>query len=38
MDMLVEDTMVGASGTPAASTGTGPNTVWLMSTIVFKLA
>jgi hypothetical protein len=38
MDMLAEDQPVGVSATPAASTGTGPNTVWLMSTIVFKPA
>jgi hypothetical protein len=38
MDMLVQDTLVGASATPAARTGTGANTVWLMSTIVFKPA
>jgi hypothetical protein len=38
MDMLVQDTLVGTSATPAAGTGTGANTVWLASTIVFKPA
>jgi hypothetical protein len=38
MDMLVEDTAVGAGGTPAASATTGASTVWLMATVVFKHA
>jgi hypothetical protein len=36
MDMLVEDTVVGTGGTPAASATTGASTVWLMATVVFK--
>ena len=36
MELVAEDQLVGQGATPNASVGTGPNTVWLMSTIVFK--
>ena len=36
MELLAEDQLVGQGATPNASVGTGPNTVWLMSTVVFK--
>ena len=36
MEFLVEDRPVGSGATPNAGAGTGANTVWLMSTIVFK--
>jgi hypothetical protein len=36
IDLLAEDTMVMMGATPAASAGTGANTVWLMATVVFK--
>ena len=35
MEMLAEDQPVSAGATPAASAGTGANTVWLMATVVF---
>src|SRR5271165_4586631 len=36
MEMLAEDQLLtGAGATPAASVGTGANTVWLMATVVF---
>jgi len=38
MDLLVEDAPVSTGGTPMASVTTGPSTVWLMATIVFKHA
>jgi hypothetical protein len=38
MDMLVEDQSVAAGGTPNATVSTGANTIWLMSTVVFKHA
>jgi hypothetical protein len=38
MEMLVEDTPVMMGAMPGASVGTGPNTTWLMATIVFKAA
>jgi hypothetical protein len=38
MDLLIEDAPVSAGGTPTASVTTGPSTVWLMATIVFKHA
>src|SRR5436305_12590734 len=31
MEMLVEDSVVGAGATPAATVGTGANTVWGMA-------
>ncbi len=37
MDLLTEDQAVASSGsTPNAGAGTGANTIWLMSTIVFQ--
>ena len=36
MELLVEDQLPALGATPNASAGTGANTVWLMSTIVFK--
>jgi hypothetical protein len=36
MELLVEDRLPALGETPNASAGTGANTVWLMSTIVFK--
>jgi hypothetical protein len=38
MDLLAEESFVGTGATPAAGTTTGPNTVWLMATLVFKPA
>ncbi|HWX46206.1 MAG TPA: fibronectin type III domain-containing protein [Solirubrobacteraceae bacterium] len=39
MELLAEDALTGATGaTPSASVQTGPATVWLMTTIVFKSA
>jgi len=35
MELLSEDQVVGAGSTPAATVGTGPKTVWEMSTVVF---
>ncbi|HEX6403789.1 MAG TPA: fibronectin type III domain-containing protein [Pseudonocardiaceae bacterium] len=34
MELLVEDQVVGQGTTPAATAGTGPNTVWLMAALV----
>jgi Domain of unknown function (DUF4082)/Fibronectin type III domain len=36
MDLLIEDQLVPLGATPAATASTGGNTVWLMSTVVFK--
>jgi hypothetical protein len=36
MEMLVEDQPEALGATPNAGVGTGANTIWLMSTIVFK--
>jgi hypothetical protein len=36
MEILAEDQVTGAGATPDASVGTGPKTVWQMSTVVFK--
>jgi hypothetical protein len=36
MELLAEDQVVGAGATPSASAGTGANTIWEMSTVVFK--
>ena len=36
MDLLVEDTPVNTGATPAAGVTTGPSTVWLAATIVFR--
>jgi len=37
MELLTEDQVLSAAGaTPKATVGTGPNTVWLMATIVLK--
>jgi hypothetical protein len=36
MQLLVEDENVGAAATPAASFGTGSNTIWLAATVVLK--
>jgi len=36
MELLAEDAVVASSATPNATAATGPNTVWLMSTVVFK--
>jgi hypothetical protein len=38
MDLLVQDAIVAQGGTPGAAASTGGNTVWLMSTVVFKHA
>jgi len=38
MELLVEDQAVGQGATPAATAGTGPNTTWLMATLVLKHA
>jgi hypothetical protein len=38
MEFLVEDQLPGQGVTPNASTRTGANTIWLMSTVVFKHA
>jgi hypothetical protein len=36
MELLVEDQLVGLGATPNATAGTGGNTPWLMSALVFK--
>jgi hypothetical protein len=36
MELMAEDQLVGAGATPAASAGTGPNTIWEMATVVFE--
>jgi hypothetical protein len=36
MELLVEDQLPALGATPNATAGTGSNTVWLMSTVVFK--
>ena len=36
MEILAEDKVAGAGTTPAASAGTGANTIWEMATVVFK--
>jgi hypothetical protein len=36
MELMVEDQPVAQGATPNASVGTGSNTIWLMSTVVFK--
>jgi hypothetical protein len=36
MDLLAEDRVVAAGATPNAGATTTSNTVWLMSTVVFK--
>ncbi len=36
MDLLVEDQPVGTGATPTATVGTGPNTAWLVATVVFR--
>jgi predicted sugar kinase len=36
MEFIVEDQLPALGATPNASAGTGPNTTWLMSTVVFK--
>jgi hypothetical protein len=36
MEFLVEDQSVAQGAMPNASAGTGPSTVWLMSTVIFK--
>ena len=36
MELLVEDQLPAQGATPNASAGTGANTTWLMSTVVFK--
>jgi hypothetical protein len=38
MEFLLEDGLVPLGGTPKASAGTGPNTIWLMAAIVLKHA
>jgi hypothetical protein len=38
MELLAEDQTVNAGTTPEATVGTGANTIWLMSTLVFKHA
>jgi hypothetical protein len=38
IEFVVEDQVVGASATPSATFGTGPTTVWLGATVVFKHA
>jgi hypothetical protein len=38
MELLAEDQGVNAGATPGATVGTGANTIWLMSTLVFKHA
>jgi hypothetical protein len=37
MEFLTEDATAPIGATPAASAGTGAKTIWLMSTVVFKL-
>ena len=36
VEMLAEDQPVSVGATPAASVGTGPDTIWLMATVVFS--
>ncbi len=36
MEFLAEDQTTAQGATPAATTATGPNTIWLMTTIVLK--
>ena len=36
IELLAEDQLAGAGATPNAAAGTGPNTTWLMATIVLK--
>jgi Domain of unknown function (DUF1929)/Fibronectin type III domain len=36
MELMAEDQLVAAGATPAASAGTGPNTIWEMATVVFE--
>jgi hypothetical protein len=38
MELLIEDQTIGQGATPAATAGTGPSTVWLMATLVFRHA
>jgi hypothetical protein len=38
MELLTEDTIVAAGATPATSTTTGANTIWLQATLVLKHA
>jgi hypothetical protein len=38
MELMAEDQPVTTGGTPSATVTTGPGTVWLMSTIIFKHA
>ena len=38
MELLAEDQPAGLGSTPNATVGTGPNTVWLMATLVLKHA
>jgi hypothetical protein len=38
MELLAEDQGTGQGATPAATTGTGPSTYWLMATLVLKPA
>jgi hypothetical protein len=38
MDLLCEDTIVAQGATPGAVVSTGANTIWLVSTVVFKHA
>jgi hypothetical protein len=38
MELLVEDQVVGQGATPAATVGTGSNTIWLMATLVLASA
>jgi hypothetical protein len=38
MELLVEDQVVGQGAAPAATAGTGPNTPWLMATLVLRHA
>jgi hypothetical protein len=38
MELLAEDQGTGQGATPAATAGTGPNTYWLMATLVLKPA
>jgi hypothetical protein len=36
MELLAEDKPLAQGATAQASAGTGPSTVWLMSTVIFK--
>src|SRR5260370_33152493 len=38
MELLAEDQVVGAGATPNATVSTGGQTIWLMSTVLFKPA